>query len=103
MTATAKKITKATLKAFIRKNSDNLHFLQESYFDGMSDGTEYVRDAKIVKVDASKINFDRADLGLPGAWLVSSSGNYFSVYENEKYKGIHVYNCCGSWNVMIPK
>ncbi len=35
--ATSTKITKATFKAFIKKNIANLYVLQSSTFDGMTD------------------------------------------------------------------
>lgn len=100
---TAKKITVATLKAFIRKNAGNLFIMQESHFDGMTDGVETNHNPKFSKVDDSKINFDKSNLGIQGAWLVGSSRNYCTHYETDTHVGIHVYNCCGSWSVAIQK
>ena len=40
-----KKITRATFKAFVRKNSDNLLAKVISDFDGMTDCLEYFKDS----------------------------------------------------------
>jgi len=99
---TSKRITKATLKAFIRKNAKNLYIRQESSFDGMTDGTEYHKGAQFNQVDEKTINMSNENtLGIKGVWLVGSSNNYFSAYEKDGFTGIHVYNCCGTFTVAI--
>lgn len=102
-TQVAKKITLATLKAFIRKNAENLYVMQESHFDGMSDCVEYNREKSFTKVDHTKINLDCSSLGIPGAWVVGGSRNWFSAHDTETHTGIHVSNCCGSFTVAIEK
>ena len=101
--ATTKRITLATLKAFIRKNAKNLLIMQESHFDGMTDCVEYNREKSFIKVDHTKIDLTHNNLGIPGAWVVGSSRNWITTYDTETHTGIHVYNCCGSFTVAIEK
>jgi len=102
-TQVTKRITLATLKAFIRKNAKNLFIMQESHFDGMSDCVEYNREKSFTKVDHTKINLDCNSLGIPGAWVVGGSHNRFTAHDTETHTGIVVYNCCGSFVVAIEK
>lgn len=98
-----KKITKATLKSFIRKNDDDLYCWEKSSFDGMVDCV-MPSDSKIEKVDAGKINFeDGYRLGITGLWLVGRSGDKFEAWENEYFTGIEIYNCCGTSIIATRK
>lgn len=96
-----KKITKATFKSFIKKASDNLLLKKLSEFDGMEDGVRPVKDefCKAVKTEDNIKN----TLGYIGIWLVGSSRDYFSHFENDNYVGIKYYNCCGSGIIAIKK
>ena len=85
-----KKITLSTLKAFAKRNENNLFVKEVSSFDGMTDGVERNRNPKWIKVELSKA------YGHDGVWLVGSSRDYFNLYEDDKYIGIEVYNCCGT-------
>lgn len=103
-TAATKKITKATFKSFVKKNLGKLYIRKESDFNGMTDGTDFYRDAKFVEVDCSKFNIENDNnFGLRGVWLVGSSNNYFSRVDTAEHFGIHVYNCCGSFDLVIKK
>ena len=91
------KITKATFKAFLRKNEGKLFILEKSRFDGMVDCVMPNENAKfnpMVKTDRIHEN----NLGYNGVWL-THSGNSFSEYNQNGMKGIAVYNCCGSFVV----
>lgn len=104
MTTPSKKITKATFKAFIKKNLGNLYIRKKSSFDGMTDGVEYDHNPQFVKVDCSNFNLDNDNTyGLKGVWLVNSSNNYFTAFDSDEYTGISVYNCCGSFDLVIKK
>jgi hypothetical protein len=95
------KITKATLKSFIKKNKDNLYINVKSKFDGMTDSCESAHNGFS---KAQKDNsFDKNKLGYKGIWLVHGSGNYFREYEDMILKGIEVYNCCGRFIVATEK
>jgi len=94
-----KKITLATLKSFIRKNSDDLYINVRSSFDGMTDGLEYYKNGFS---KAEKTNeFESNTLGISGAWLVGGSRNHFSAYNENGFEGIRVSNCCGSFILAV--
>lgn len=96
-----KKITRATLKSFIKKNRSNLCLKVESDFNGMTDCVERVEDnfSPITESTRNETN----TLGINGVWLVGDSRDYFSSYDNGVYTGIECYNCCGSFILAIKK
>jgi hypothetical protein len=93
------KITKATFKSFIKKNSGNLFIKNESAFDCYTDCIEHKEKAVFRKV--SETNYNDNTLGLKGVWLVGSSNDYFNDYNDGQFKGIECYNCCGSFIIAI--
>lgn len=103
MNNTAKKITRATFKSFIKNNADNLFVLEQSRFDGMVDCVTSVQCAP-VKVEPAKINFEIShDFGINGVWLVGGSRDYFYAYEDEMFRGFRVSNSCGAYIVATIK
>ena len=96
-----KKITLATIKSFIKRNHGKLHIIVGSRFDGMIDCVSSNRDATIEK--AQHVENDGNNLGIAGAWFVKQSRDYFTPFENERFIGYEVYNCCGSFSLMIEK
>lgn len=95
------KITRATLKSFIKKNEGNLFVKVESAFDGMTDCVQRV-DGEFKKVE--KFNFDeRNNFGISGLWLVGESRDLFNEWENAEYKGIEIYNSCGTSIIATKK
>jgi len=90
-----KKITKATLKSFVKKNKENLFIKVKSTFDGMSDGIVCINEG--FKKVSLKEDYQEHTLGIEGAWLVGSSRDYFNFYSDRSFEGIEVYNCCGSF------
>ena len=101
------KITLATVKKFVRENLDNetLFIKKKSAFDGMTDGVEYNTKAtfeKAEKLESTEQN-EKYKLRVAGAWFVGSSRDYFNQYEDDHFKGIEVYNCCGSFILAIKK
>ena len=90
------KITKATFKAFLRKNPRP--FIKVGYsFDSMTDCVMPVGDSFEVAKDA---NYPcENNLGLAGVWLVGGSRDYFTEYADGLLRGIRVSNCCGSFTV----
>jgi hypothetical protein len=101
---TQKKITLATFKSFVRKNADNLMVKNKSSFDGMTDCVEHNANAEFRPARPSdwSIKFPKNTLGIQGIYLVGSSRDYFSPFNEYGMKGISVYNCCGSFVVAIP-
>lgn len=98
---TSKKITLATVKSFIRKNSNNLFIKQKSSFCGMTDCVQSVK-SDFSKVELKDMS-DKNTYGVQGAWFVGSGRNYFESFENENFTGVEVYNCCGSFVLAINK
>lgn len=96
------KITKSTLKSLVRKNAGKLFIKVASRFDGMVDG---VRDSenqsfsKCMPADGCHEH----NLGIQGAWLVLGSNDWFTAYEDDKFIGIEVYNCCGNFTLAVKK
>ena len=99
---TAKKITAATFKSFVRKNYSNLFIEVKSSFDGMTDCVEATKDLP-TKIRASEIGCQENTLGIAGVWLVGSSRDYFRPFEDVLFKGIEVTNSCGRFIVAIMK
>jgi len=87
-----KKITKATLKKFIREASE-LYVKELSSFDGMVDMVRTKENPRIVKIAKEDA------IGINGVYCVGRSGyyrDYFEYYEDDEYFGIEVYNSCGN-------
>lgn len=97
-----KRITKSTFKSFIRKNPGKLFINKRSQFDGMIDAVEYNRNSTFVKTTAAEYTHEN-NFGIQGVWLVNGSRDSFSEYEDVEFKGIHVYNCCGSFILATKK
>lgn len=98
-----KRITKATFKAFAKRNRENLFVRAKSSFDGMHDCVMPASDNgwRAAEVDESKIGGTGSVLN--GVYLVGDSRDYFTEYEDETYYGIEVYNSCGCSIVAIKK
>lgn len=96
------KITKSTLKSFVKKNSENLHVMMKSKFDGMYDCVMET-DEKTFSPAQRREGMEEHTLGISGLWLVGGSRNSFYPYEDDNFIGIEVWNCCGSSVVAVPK
>ncbi len=97
------KITKSTLKSFIRRNKNNLLIKESGSFDGMIDGISWNKNSsfKNVKITDKDLNHT---LGIEDVWVIERAGaNNFDRYEDENYIGIEVYNCCGKFTLAIEK
>jgi hypothetical protein len=101
MTNTQKKITLSTIKAFVRKNKDNLYIKTKSKFDGMTDGVENYHDQSITKAEPlPEDRLSRHDLGYKGTHIVTSGRNWFESVNFDGYYGYEIYNCCGTYYVL---
>ena len=87
------KITIATIKKFIKENKDNLYIKTKDRFDGMYDCVMEREDQSWHKVTYDPTN--TYGLGIPGAFFVKSSRDYFTPIEN----GYEVYNACGTFQI----
>lgn len=101
-TTTTKRITLATIKSFIKKNEGKIYVKVKSSFSGYTDCVESIEDSFKLAVKDENINI-KYTLGLPGAWFVGSSRDYFEVYEDAQFLGFKVYNACGSFIIAIKK
>jgi hypothetical protein len=91
-----KKITLATVKSFIRKNSDRLFCKVGSRFDGMTDCVQEVENS------FTQIAAENA-LGIRGVYIVGGSRDHFWAFENDTFTGIEISNCCGRGILAIRK
>lgn len=97
----SKKITMATLKSFAQRNKNNLFSREISSFSGMTDC-----------VEKSNTNWVRSEIkepggyyqtGIQGVYTVGCSRDYFTLYEDDIYIGIEVYNSCGTTIIAVKK
>jgi len=98
----AKKITLATYKRFALRHQNELYVKNLSSFNGMIDMVDKVDNPRWQKTKLSE-DSRREDEFVKGAWTVGSSRDSFSLYEDDEYVGIEIYNCCGSDIVAIKK
>ena len=95
------KITKATIKSFIRKNKDKIYIKVRSKFDGMYDCCMEVNNG-FHKATASDRN-EQYTLGIEGAWFVGQSRDYFNSFDNDDFTGYEIFNSCGAFYLAIRK
>jgi len=93
----SKKITLATVKAFIRREykNGNLYIKQNSTFDGMVDCVMPIENSewrKVTQIDENNKN----SCGINGLWFVRNSRDYFTPYSDDNFIGYKIYNCCGT-------
>jgi len=96
---TAKKITMATVKSFIRKNRYALRISSRTQFDGMCDGIMPTADQSFVRAYETDTHMD-ATLGVQGAWFTNSK-NYLQRFEEAGMIGFRIQNCCGSFDLAV--
>jgi hypothetical protein len=93
-----KKITKTTIKSFVKKNFDNLHIKRLSAFDGMVDCVMPIEDT-FNKAQKSQRN-PYYTLGIDNAWFCGRE--LYRPYNDNGFVGYEVYNVCGSFILAIP-
>ena len=101
MKTTTKKITKATFKAFIKKNLGCLFTKVTGDYDPMQDCRVAVHGGF---VPAEKTDsWLEHSLGVEAVHLVGGSRDYFTEYEDDVFVGIRWSNCCGSGVIATQK
>lgn len=99
------KVTRSTLKSFLKKNAGNLYVSEHSRFDGMTDCVERSESKFRRAVNQVFDPKQEYTLGISGIWTVGQSRDSFTavtvVDQTGTYEGIYCYNCCGSWTVAI--
>lgn len=94
-----KKITKTTLKAFIRQAGSRLYVKEISDFNPQTDGITYLEKGFTkAEVDQSCPTYT---LGICGVWVTSNTG--YRVWQDANFIGIYWYNCCGSGIVAVSR
>lgn len=97
----SKKITKATLKKFVRENRDKLFINTRSRFSGMIDGCEIVNNGFKSIIEDDKVISSDYTLGIKGVWLVGGGRDYFREYNDPDFTGIETTNCCGCFVLAV--
>lgn len=97
-----KRITRATVKSFLKKNDGKIYIQNLRAFDGMVDGERECDDRSFRLAEKDERGFENT-MGLKGAWFVGQSRDYLTKYEDEKFIGFHVSNCCGAFNLTVAK
>jgi hypothetical protein len=93
------KTTLATIKSFIKKNSNNLYLMRYHKFDSSYDGIRLDPNPAFEQVTYNPVS-DSHRLGIDGAWF-TYGGNNFTPYDDGVYKGFNVYNCCVNFVIAI--
>lgn len=97
------KVTLSTIKAFVRKNEGRLHIKEKSRFDGMVDCVMPTGDGAFHPALKDERGFTDNTMDIQGAWFVKGSRDWFTPYEDEKFVGYDISNCCGSFTLAVPK
>ena len=99
-----KKITRTTIKSFIKKNFDDLYISTRTRFNGMIDCVDACADQSFHKVERDeRERFHDTSLGIKNAYFVGSSRDYFQPYDLDGFKGYEIYNCVGSFILAVKE
>ena len=99
-----KKITRATIKSFIKKNFDDLYISTRSRFNGMTDGIDACANQSFRKVERDeRERFANISLGIKDAYFVGNSRDYFYPYEKSGFKGYEILNCIGCFILAVKE
>ena len=99
-----KKITRTTIKSFIKKNFDDLYISTRTRFNGMIDCVVACADESFHKVERDeRERFHDTSLGIKNAYFVGSSRDYFQPYDLDGFKGYEIYNCVGSFILAVKE
>lgn len=98
-TLSAKKITLATVKSFLKANANHLYINVKDKFSGMVDGLEsHHAGFQEVKITTEHMEYTK---GITGAWFVGESRDYFTFYCKDGFEGIQVDNSCGRFILAV--
>ena len=99
-----KKITRTTIKSFIKKNFDDLYISTRTRFNGMIDCVDACADQSFHKGERDeRERFHDTSLGIKNAYFVGSSRDYFQPYDLDGFKGYEIYNCVGSFILAVKE
>ena len=98
----SKRVTLATIKAFIRRHRAELLISYLSDFDSMTDCVQPCSGKGFVPAQEPDEGRNHSNcLGIRGAWFVFDSRDYFEPIERDGVTGYHVYNGCGSFDIGV--
>ena len=95
------KITRATLKSFVKKNREKLYINVKSDFDGCVDGCVDKKGGFHLALEDGTLGYNYHTLNIQGVWLTGR--DYFCKFEDGCFKGIEVSNSCGCFILAIIK
>lgn len=98
------KITKSTVKSFIKKNISDLYMKEFTYFNGMTDGIDNVPEIRNRFITLTESS--RAALGVETTYNSPSffeSHNSIEPVEGENFTGFEITNCCGRYIIAARK
>ena len=99
-----KKITRTTIKSFIKNNFDDLYISTRTRFNGMIDCVDACADQSFHKVEREeRERFADYSLGIKDAYFVGNSRDYFQPYDLDGFKGYEIYNCVGSFILAVKE
>jgi hypothetical protein len=97
----SKKITKTTLKSFLKEFSGKLYIKESAKFSIDSD-CNVSKDNEFIKV-LNTPNFYNSYIKLDGVLIYSVGNNFMEFFENSEFYGIKVSHCSGRVIVAIKK
>ena len=93
------KLTRNHLKRLAKK--DNLYLNLKSSFSGMTDGIEPINSG-FEPIERVSNNMTDYNLGINGVWSIKGRDS-LEHYDDGIYKGISVFNSCGSFVLAEKK
>lgn len=97
-----KRITLATVKSFIKKNEGKLFVNPKSHFDGMVDCVMPNENSGFKPAQPSYTPREN-NFNMQGVWFVFGGGDSYTPYDDGKFQGFDVYNCCGNFIIAVEK
>lgn len=97
-----KRITLATIKSWMKKNEGRIYVQERSRFDGSIDAVSY-HEAPEFNLAQPSYNPHKNNFNMRGVWFVFGGGDCYTPYDDGKFQGYEVYNCCGSFILATLK
>lgn len=93
------KITRTTVKAFIRRHRDHLYIRVDSRIDSYDDCKRAISGASFKVATVSNLA-DETTLGVEGAWFLGR-GDLFESFKRDGYEGFEVFNSLCSFVLAV--
>jgi len=102
MATRARRPSRRTLYAFIKKNQGNLEINVDSSFDPMTDCVMPIEKSGFTPAQPADREYPN-NCGMRGVWLVLGGRDFIEEYEDDTHKGYKVSNSCGTWTLAVRK